>query len=198
MGVALQHEIQAAQSDPSRAFDVRNGRQLWIGEEGHLYEFRSDIILPFQADAPVRVFVDRHPPVQGAVVAVEDFDLTLVLREEIGAEVPHARVTSEPWFILDQLRRKFEAELDRTAADATIPAALLGLDTLATTRDYTGARRTHNLLKNTNNPGLQPNTAQADAIARCLGSRLHFVWGPPGTGVGSGNSGREFPEILAG
>jgi hypothetical protein len=179
---ALDVEIAAAQGDPSRAFEVADGRYLSGREDGHLYAFRAEAVPPIPPETPVRLLRRTGDEVAGVLVAIHDFEVLLDLREEIGDAVDRARVTSEPWFILKALRGRLEAELAREAEDVDLGLAALGLAPAETGEDPTAADRVREALGRRGGPRLVPNAAQHAAIARCAGSRLHFVWGPPGTG----------------
>lgn len=45
--VALSDEIEEAQKDPSRSFEVFEGRLLHESDDGHLYTFKADMYFPF-------------------------------------------------------------------------------------------------------------------------------------------------------
>jgi hypothetical protein len=116
------------------------------------------------------------------LVAVRDFDVILDLREFIGDVVERARVTSEPWFVTQALRDRLEGELTNSANDIEIPTSLLGLYEMPSREDRGGGNLADEIFRKAGQRHASPNASQLEAIRYCLGSRLHFVWGPPGTG----------------
>jgi len=129
---ALKDEVAAAQKDPSRSFEVTEGQWLYESDEGHLYTFKADIALPIPPETPIRLIVEGEEAMEGVLVALQDFDVILQLRRNIGATVPRGKISSEPWFIYESLYRKLQGELDESAEDIHIPMGLLGFETLPT------------------------------------------------------------------
>lgn len=160
---ALDLESAGAQRDPARAFEVVEGYRAASREDGHLYVFRAEAVPPVPPETPIRLLRPGGGDVAGVVVAAHDFEVLLELREAIGDVVERARVTTEPWFILQALRRRLAAEQEREAGDLHVPRALLDLEPVPDGDAGDGE-------------------GQDAAVARCAASRLHFVWGPPGTG----------------
>jgi hypothetical protein len=180
--VALGDEIAAAEADPTRAFDVTDGHCFSSRQGEHLYGFRADVPLPLPPETPVRLRLPEGQEVAGVLVAVHDFEVIVELREPAGDAIDRARVFSEPWFILAALRARLAAALEGEAADPGTPLALLGLAPADSGEDPGAADLVCTAAARLERPRLVPNAGQAEAIARCAGSRLHFVWGPPGTG----------------
>lgn len=179
---ALADEVNAAQGDPSRAFEVTEGRLVYGKDDGFLYSFKADIALPIPPETPVRLQIEGQEAVKGVLVVLHDFDVLFQLQKDLGENIPRAKVSSEPWFIHDALRKRLEDELEREAGDLGVPLALLGLDDLPTAEDAVAVERGKQILKGLGITSLVPNEAQEMALGCCAGSRLHFVWGPPGTG----------------
>lgn len=172
---ALDDEIAAARTDPSRAFDVGNGHHLSGRDEQHLYAFRGDVVLPIQPETPLRVELPSGEEFAGLLVAQRDFEIVLELRENVGDWIERARVSSEPWFILASLRDRLTTALGRAAENLELAMALLGGAEVEPGADPAAGDGAPVW-------GRPPNPSQRAAIERCAGSRLHFVWGPPGTG----------------
>jgi hypothetical protein len=179
---SLAHEIRAGRGDPARTFEVRDGRRLLARDEQHLYAFRAEVALPIPPETPVKLLVLPAQAASGVLVAQQDFEVVLLLREDLGDEVGLARVAADPWFIAQALSERLRGQLEREAGDLEIPLALLGLEELETREDATAAARAGEWFGRLGVPALIPNGAQLAAVGRCAGSRLHFVWGPPGTG----------------
>jgi hypothetical protein len=179
---ALTAEIAAAQSDPARAFDVIDGQYVTKVEEGFLYSFRADTTLPFPADSPLKVWVTEEDILNGRIVGQEEFEILLAVDEHMGDFVARAKVSSESWFIHQALRAHLLDMIEVPPRSPDIASALVGLKQLPTGQRDDVALATVEALKQLGNAALLPNVAQFRAIASCAGSKLHFVWGPPGTG----------------
>jgi hypothetical protein len=179
---ALGHEIRAARDDPARTFEVRAGRRLLSKDEQHLYAFRAEVALPIPPETPVKLLIPPAGSASGLLVAQQDFEVVLLLREDVGEEVGLARVAADPWFIAQALSERLREELERAAGDLEIPLALLGLEESGVREDPAAAAYAQECFAKLGVPALVPNAAQLAAVGKCAGSRLHFVWGPPGTG----------------
>ena len=179
---ALRDEIRTARTDPGRSFEVFDGARVVSGDDGYLYTFKSDIALPIPPETPVSLALEDGEVVQGALISLQDFDVLLHLREDVGETVPRAKVASEPWFILESLQERLEESLDRPADTAGLSMALLQLEDTETDPNPQAAKDTEAILRRVGFKALIPNDGQSKAIASAIGSRLHFIWGPPGTG----------------
>lgn len=188
---AVKVEIDAAQRDPSKSFEIRDGRLLhWEGERG-LYSFRAEVTIPLPPETPIRFLVKGHDPVDGRIVAQEDFEVVLDTEQVLGDDIPEARITSEPWFIQEKLRERLLSALivppegsGQNAPESKppwIPDYLLG-HAFETGEDVDAAREATEILRSLTLKTLYPNDSQERALSRCAVDPLHFVWGPPGTG----------------
>jgi len=179
---ALEYEIAAAQRDPSRSFEVRDGRYLSGREEQHLYGFRAEVAPAIPPETPIRLQPRTGDDVPGVLVAVHDFEVILQLRDHIGVSVDGARVSSEPWFILEALRARLTSERQREADDLHVPLGLLGLDDADAAALEAPARPEDDAVPEVRLAAPVLNASQREALECCTSRRLHFVWGPPGTG----------------
>jgi hypothetical protein len=181
---ALADEVAAARSSSARNFAVAGGRRLHSAGERHLYAFRAEVALPLPPETPVQLVLGETRWVRGWLVALQDFDLLLQLREDLGEIVPRASVAAEPWFIHEELRRKLEAERLRQAREPELRLAfaLLGVGDPGEEEDPLAAEEVRGLLACGGAAAPGPNASQALALGRCAARPLHFVWGPPGTG----------------
>ncbi len=188
---AVQLEIDAAQRDPSRSFEIRDGKLLHLEDERGLYSFRAEVTIPILPETPIRILIEDREPVDGRMVAQEDFEVVLESEVELGDPVPRARLSSEPWFIQEMLRDRLLGALAEDAgkggeaaagsSDPWIPAFLLG-EKFQTAQDEDAARQTVERLRELKLESLHPNESQSTALSRCAVDPLHYVWGPPGTG----------------
>lgn len=163
---ALGDEIRAMQACTAHPIELRNGVRLGDSEGGSLYSFRLDRELTVPSDTEVAVSAPGIGAVEGTLVASHDFDLVLHLRAS--EDIRSARLVLTPWKINHRLRKRLKeppgpAGLERAAQ-------LLNLAPVGE-EDGSQATRPANL-----------NSDQLAAVARCVRSPLHFVWGPPGTG----------------
>lgn len=179
---ALGDEVAAGYRDPQRAFEVTDGRWLSSCDNGQLYSFKSDIALPLPPETPVTIQIEGQEQIRGTLVALNDFDIVLHLYADLTENISRAKVSSEPWFIYGKLRKRLEAQAGEENSNVSLGAGLLGMEILTAGEDFDSAVRGKKRLEELKKKELVPNDAQLLALARCIGSRLHFIWGPPGTG----------------
>ncbi|HEY9869474.1 MAG TPA: AAA domain-containing protein, partial [Candidatus Obscuribacterales bacterium] len=182
LSAALADEIDASRRDPSRNFALSNGQLVSESDDRFVYSFKAEFILPIPPETPVRVTVEKGESVNGVWVAQDDFDVLIALEENLGEEIPKAKVSSDPSFIIEELRKRLDDLKQSPPADCDLPLSLAGERTLPTEENVEAARQALICLRNLNKPELLPNSSQLEAIAKSAASRLHFVWGPPGTG----------------
>jgi len=179
---ALKDEIEVARRDPSRLFLVTAGVRVSESDEGYLYHFKSDVALPIPADTPIMITLEDGESARGVLVGLQDFDVFLAAKVDLGENVPKAKVSSEPWFIWQSLENRLEEIESEPAGDLEIPLALVNLVPAQQDSDDAAAERTLTRLRRLRNTSLHPNSSQRAAMSRCAGSAVHYVWGPPGTG----------------
>jgi len=178
----LDEEIKACQKDPARNFEVTNGKLLFSSDDGNLYNFKSDVALPIQPETPIRLLVEGVIPISGIIVAVHDFSVVLNLTDYQEDEIPIAKVSAEPWFIFELLKGRLEGALDYKASKGRIAYYIIEKDLNCVGTEIPVSIQTKKDIIEQLKPNLHPNDAQTEALSKCLGSNLHFVWGPPGTG----------------
>lgn len=177
MVTALKEEIAACRRDPNRAVPVFDGEPLSTDAEGTLFRFRCDSEITVPVDSPVEVLRTGKDPISGELVAVDDFEVLVVLHEPTEELIPRARLVTDPVFILKACQAKLLALLEGPAAGLEIPTLLLEQAASDPPPEDPGP------------PGpplgsyeMRPNEAQVQAIQSVASNPLHFVWGPPGTG----------------
>ena len=181
---AIDAEIDAVGRDAGRSFDVTDGRRLHRAIGGALYTFTAELQVPLPPETPVHVghANERH---RGVLVGVDDFHVLVHLREDAGATISAATITSQPAFILESLRRRLVevASGERAGLPTTgVAGGVTGASPIQSGSDFEKAIEAQSTLALLEDPGLIPNAAQLQAMARVAGSNVHFVWGPPGTG----------------
>jgi hypothetical protein len=179
---ALNSEISAAKSDTSRAFNVINGTKVHGDEHGHLYSFKAEVATPIPPETPIQLVIDDSGIFKGVFVAIEDFDILIKLQLDAGENIRKAKITSEPWFIYDTLRKRLEEALYQTIDDDRNPRILLGFLDILEVRNEEAIEKSLRILNSLNETELHPNKEQQSALRSCLSSNLRFIWGPPGTG----------------
>lgn len=177
---ALRDEVAAASEQRHHSFEVSAGRLLHASDGAFLYTFRFESGASVPPDTPVRLAVPGREAVGGIVVAVHDFEIVIQAGGDLGTEIDRCRLSLEPWFITDKLRQRLEELMADDASVTPVALAAAGLGEASRGRDLETARKTSETLRAVAVPA--PNEAQIEALARCTGSSLHFVWGPPGTG----------------
>ncbi len=183
MSTALTAEIKSASREELRSFDIKDGAHVASLDEGYLYSFKveQNVILP--ADTPIQLSLSRDQTFAGVVVGYQDFHILLSIDTFLGEYIPRARLLSDASFILIALR-KYLLELigDEVAAPSPVSECVLGKRTPNCGADTDLSSLVKRDMHSGADPSLVPNAWQEDAISRCSGSDLHFVWGPPGTG----------------
>jgi superfamily I DNA/RNA helicase len=179
---ALKGEIAAAKSDPSRSFNVNNGTKVHSDERGHLYSFKAEIATPIPPETPVRLVLDSSDIRKGVLVAIKDFDILIKLAQDSGEKINRAKITSDPWFIFDILKKRLEEKLDQQYDGNNLPGILLGLHSTTKKTTKNGYKKGIAALESLGDENLQPNSDQRAVLRACLSNNLRFIWGPPGTG----------------
>ena len=91
-----------------RSYRIVKGERIRREKAGSIYCFDLESELFLAEDAPITVDVDKRS-VRGAVVACEDFQVTLSLQEDIGEEVIVAYIRAEPWKLLEALNERLKS-----------------------------------------------------------------------------------------
>jgi hypothetical protein len=175
---ALTAEIRAGYSDPSRSFPLKNGQLQHNSDQGHLYTFAAELAIPIPPESPITLVSEVGESVRGYVIDIRDFDVTLLLREEIDHHVARATLTSQPTFILETLKGRLKGLEDDWDGNERPADFLLGESQRGPLINANEAQRCE---PTTIEHMGELNEAQLQAVQRCCAGS-HFVWGPPGTG----------------
>ena len=183
MATALAEEARHAQKGADWV-RIRNGRRLRAGLDRTLYCFDvdSDLWFPPGTTAEIQAAATGDEPVVVEVLEVRAQSVWLESPEDLGEAIASAKLRSNPWYLLDELRnrvdelRGLDPERRRPPEELRIVECLLGL-------------AAPNPVANSNAgpivdgyEELPANESQLQAVADCLSSEVRFVWGPPGTG----------------
>lgn len=134
--------------------DYRQGRYVYV------FDVESELFLA--DDAPITLYVgDKETG--GTVVACEEFQITLALVRDMDEYVPSARLSANPWQLLEALNKRLAM-----MNPAKHPLAVQLMEegpALATTR-----------------PISEVPTGQDTAKQHVRDNPITVIWGPPGTG----------------
>src|SRR5436309_9667628 len=198
MAAALTEEARHAQEGADWV-RIRNGRRLRAGLDRTLYCFdaASDLWFPPGTTAEIQAAATGDEPVVVEVLEVRGQSVWLESPEDLGESISSAKLRSNPWYLLEELRtrvdelRGLDPERRRSPKELHIVSCLLGLAAPATTPAPKSTLGLAAPATKSTQPGeaiargyqeLPANESQLRAVADCLSSELRFVWGPPGTG----------------
>jgi hypothetical protein len=186
MAAALAEEARHAQKGADWV-RIRNGRRLRAGLDRTLYCFDadSDLWFPPGTTAEIQAAATENEPVVVEVLEVRGQSVWLESPEDLGETIASAKLRSNPWYLLDELRtridelRGLDPERKRPPEELRIVESLLGL-AVPQNHKPTSNRPSGAIAQGYEE--LPANESQLRAVADCLSSELRFVWGPPGTG----------------
>lgn len=183
--IALDDEARIArQTVGSSGIPLFDGRMVFRDGEEELWRFDTPPTPPLSPETPVSVESPGRTTRQGSLVSLEDSSVTLGLSgHDTAARLDKARLLSDASFIPAKMRDRLTSALAATASDDfAIAAALAGVTTLPPGDDRPLAEATARVVSAMGDGAHAPNAMQRVAMSRAAGSRLHLVWGPPGTG----------------
>lgn len=174
MQEAILAEIRAAAGNKSQKIDLDQGTLLSSGD-GFIYSFRSEVRSHFPPESPIK-FHYHHEVIKGIWIGQDDFEVILQLSERVDGNPIKGSVTVDFEYILRMLSDRL-SELTEEKPNATIEA-LFGSKKF----DASNLRAVDRSIQKLKDEGQSINVEQEKALRRCSSSRIHFVWGPPGTG----------------
>ena len=181
LSAAVDEESKAARNSAGRTYTIREGRLEYSIDTEFGYLFKVERSLPFKPDTPITVILHEQDPINGVVVESLDFSIRILVQEDIGEYIPSAQLESDTSFIHEQLRERLNEALIFPAASSRLVDGLLDGNMTVDGED----RKTADQVCASITAGSvlpPPNDSQISAVARCLGSSVHYCWGPPGTG----------------
>lgn len=176
---ALSDEIKAMQSSRASATHLYDGRYLGNSDGLHLYEFPTDFELHLPDECKIKLRL-KSSTISGVVLACHKSSIVVGLNELAGEEISSADLLSEPWYLLDAQRDfLLKACEEGSSRNLTLASRLLGIE-----RPDIVSDRTHLSTFLNGHLASRPrwNSHQVDAAAKSIGSKVAFIWGPPGTG----------------
>lgn len=179
---ALSDEIAAAKALGGRKVPLTNGRYIGPRGDDHIYSFTTDAELKFPDDSPIELEV-KQKNIKGYILSISQYDLILSLMDYVGDTVPFARMSTEPWFLLQKLQERLEEIRVRAQSrDYVLVERLLGSDTQSQKPRVDHARELLDTVERQNGQEINCNLYQLEAVAHVLSNQVSFIWGPPGTG----------------
>jgi len=173
---ALDCEIKEIEKHAhSSVLELRGGiKQGTAAGSDTLYSFPLAQEPDLRDDAPLKITVSGQR-LDGTIVSVRNGVLTIALSEDLGPEIAFARIEINDSFLLERLREKLrsiqsgEFSFNTKLAEAVLSNAD-GSTSEGDVADIVFAFG-------------RPLNAQQERVVRlAAGSRVLYVWGPPGTG----------------
>lgn len=177
---ALIDEIEAIkEGHGGRQIPLTNGRNIGFAAGRYLYLFdlSSELAVPDESPAQLKVGDQTYTV---TIVAVDGFEVTLAVQEDLGQRIPSASLSTAPWYLLQILIARLQEVLGgKVPANKSMAMRLFNLTTneaLTPPGEVDFERPT------SVGNGVSPNEEQKQAVVRALSQMITFIWGPPGTG----------------
>lgn len=160
---ALRQEIHFLKQGKGKRYKIATGEKINKEKGVYTYSFEMETELYLPDDAPVVVEVNSDVRASGVVLACEDFQILLLLNNDIGDKIRSAYLMVEPWKLLEGLNVRMKALNPRLNHIAL--KLLEDGPKYATTRDINDVPK-----------------GQEKVAERLNSDEIVAVWGPPGTG----------------
>ena len=175
MVAALNLEVEAIKkSSRSSVLELRAGiKQGTVGSDT-LYSFPLAEEPNLRDDSPVKIVIGGKE-VDGTIVSARNGVLTVSLVQDLGVQIPSARLVVNDSFLIERLRDRLQ-EIQRgefTFNTERAEAVLTNRGGMITQADVPAVVFTL---------GKSLNPQQTLAVRQSVGSGLLYLWGPPGTG----------------
>lgn len=178
---ALGDEIKSLQELGGQTTTITDGRHLGKRSGKHLYSFTTDTEIHFPDDTPVDL-VHQRQRYPGILLSIEGFDLLIAIEKNIGEQVPSAKMSTEPWFLLQELQKRLDTATASQTANRKLALNLLSGSTPSRPINDTQFDDFRPRIEAQIQQSLNYNRYQAEAITHVLQHPVSFIWGPPGTG----------------
>ncbi len=179
---SLDDEIKSLQKLGGQTTTITDGHHIGKRNGKHLYSFSVDTEIRLPDDTPI-ILVYQEKRYRGILLSVEGFDLIIAIEEDIGKKVSSIRMTTEPWFLLQELQQRLETAANgETSANLELALSLLSDSVkshpIQTNQFDDFCPRIETQLQQP----LTYNRYQSEAVTHVLQHPVSFIWGPPGTG----------------
>lgn len=161
---ALHKEIRYLKSGRGKRYKIVDGIKINRDEKGiftYTFELETELHLP--EDAPVVVDTTNGIHSAGTVLVCEDFQIMLLLNQELGDKIRIAYLMVEPWKLLEALDNKITSlnpQMHRLAIKLLEEGPKI-----ATTENISAVPK-----------------GQVEVVRKLKKDNIVAVWGPPGTG----------------
>lgn len=178
---ALRDEVIALRSSGGQKTFIAGGRHIANREGLNIYSFTADSELRFPDDTRVDIEYkgEKH---EGVIVSIAGFDLIVALQDYIGDSIPTAILYTAPWFLLEELQKRLAEMENQPSTNDGLASTLLDGALLPETNELNRAQSLLKSLERQVGRDIGYNEHQLKAIGKILGSKVSFIWGPPGTG----------------
>ena len=178
---AIQDEITALRKAGGQTVIITDGRRLGKRDGKNIYSFSTDteIRLPDDTSVDIVYQKERYP---SNLLSIEGFDLLVSIPQNIGDKISSARMTTEPWFLLEKLQERLDQATIKKSANRQLAEALLSDNPKSVPTNNETFNDFNSRIETQIQKPLIYNDDQADAITHVLQHPISFIWGPPGTG----------------
>lgn len=179
---ALADEIQSLRKNGGQRTFVNDGCYLGKRGDRYLYSFTADTELFFPDDTPIDLEY-RHRKHSGVLISTEGFDLIIGLDSSLpDKEIATAILFTEPWFLLEELKKRFSEIPYRFGSNIALATQLLDKKGQLEVPHQVEGKKLLSVLEQRLGKSFETNEHQQFAIDTVLNRPVSFIWGPPGTG----------------
>jgi len=170
---ALDEEIRASQKD--KTTKVFQGRFLREISGLFVYSFNLENFLVTLEDTPAKILI-RGIEYGGHILSTHELEVEIGLEHFCGQFIPEAELKTDPSYLLDKLKKKFEeCRSGATKVDFHLSEILFSGQ-----QSYPKSNSQAEIHFSLSTE--PPNESQKRAIEASFSSQLSVIWGPPGTG----------------
>jgi len=173
--LALDAEIKELKKGHSgRTISVFDGVIVQESSNSYIYQFVVDNVFSTMDDTPAEIEVNGKN-YRCYIVTIEGQNVVLSLDENLGNKIPSAKLKINTWYLLEELKRKFEESADDSKKFTSSLKLFSG---------ETSPIHLNIYLLETDNffIGNELDESQKEAVKASLFNSFCIIWGPPGTG----------------
>lgn len=178
---ALDAEITQLRKQGGQTTSITDGRRLGVWNGKHQYSFNLDSELKLPDDTPIDVIYQRtrHP---GTLITSEGFDVLIAIDRSIGDTVAQARISTEPWFLLEKLQERLSFATSADESNRKLALSLLRGEKEVLSQARMRTKQIISIDHKELGASTELNQHQRSAVEAILAQSVSFIWGPPGTG----------------